>query len=96
MTKTPNLSVHRNTLAKKHRKDMQAHMIDAARRGGTQDVRAFALVTIRADGSVWSEWDSGSIMPLWAFAPTIAEALKRDLEESGVDDTWRPELSERP
>jgi len=95
MSKTPSLTVHKNKLAKKHRKAIQEDMVAAARRAGTQDVRAYALVTIRADGSAQCWWDTGSIMPMWGFASTIGAALNRDISESGVDETWRPELSER-
>lgn len=97
MSKRPaSLTAHRNTLAKRHRKNMQSGMVQAARNQGTQDVRAWALVTVRANGTISAEWDTGSIMPMWAFPSTMEAALRRDMEDSGVEETWRPELSERP
>lgn len=93
---TTNLTVHRNTLAKRRRKETQAHMLRAAKEAGTQDVRAWALVTIRANGSVWSEWDTGAIMPLRAFPAAIQEFLNQDIAESGMEDDWRPNLAEIP
>ena len=94
--KTVALSVHKNTIEKRRRKAIQNNMVRAAGNMGKQDVRAFALVAISADGSALCAWDTGSILPLWGFAPTINNILSRDIEDSGVEDTWSPSLSETP
>jgi len=95
MTKPTCLTEHRNTIEKRHRKEIQADMVQGVKSIGTQDVRAYAIVAITADGNAHCRWDTGSIMPLWAFAPTIQAALAREIEESGVDETWKPDLGER-
>ena len=93
--KTVSLTVHRNTIERRHRKDMQEAMVRSAKAMGESDIRAYAIVAFRADGGALSSWDTGSIMPLWGFAPTVGATLAADIGESGVDDTWNPALGER-
>jgi len=89
------LSCHRNTIERRVKKQVRSDMMDCARAHGSQDVVAYAIVSIRADGTSHASWDTGSALPIWAFAPTIFEALKRDVEESGAEETWTPSLQER-
>ena len=89
------LKVHRNTLERRHRKQMQADMVAAARNLGTQDIAAYALVAVKADGRGVAIWDTGSALPMWAFSSTIEKILDDDIRESGVEETWKPSLSER-
>lgn len=92
---TKSLKVHRNTVERRFRKEMQGDMIAAAKSMGKQDVMAYAIVAITSDGCALADWNTGSIMPLWAFGPTISAALDQDIRESGVEETWKPSLSER-
>ena len=88
-------SVHKNTRERRHRKAMQAAMTKAAKDMGQRDIVAYAFVAIRSDGEALASWDTGAALPLWAFAPTIAEVLRKDIEASGVEEDWRPSLTER-
>jgi len=88
---TTSLSCHKNTVEKRRKRQIAK---DITRSGAKMcrdvDIRAYALVGIDANGRSHCEWDTGSILPLWAFADTVAAMLRRDLEESGVDETWKP------
>lgn len=96
MTKHPtSLSVHKNSIERRNRKSMQSRMIAAAKGMDEQDVRAYAIVAITSNGDALCSWDSGSVVPLWAFSPIVEQVLSRDIDESGVEDTWSPSLSER-
>lgn len=92
---TKSLTVHRNTLERRIRKAVQSEMVSDAKRHGTQDVVAYAIVTINADGTSRCSWDTGSALPLWAFAATIHAALAMDVHVSGIEETWKPSMQER-
>jgi transcription elongation factor len=94
MVKRVNLSAHRNTIERRHRKQMQKELVSSATSMGEADIRAYAIVAFRADGTALATWDTGSIMPLWGFAPSIQAVLERDIADSDVEDTWCPALSE--
>ena len=74
---------------------MQNFAVSSVRGIFENDIRAFAFVAIDADGKAYAQWDTGSIIPMWSFAPTVAEILRQDVVNSGVEETWKPNLSER-
>ena len=88
------LSVHKNTVERRRKRDL-AHSAVTAVRGVIKDhdVRAYAFVAIDAKGKAHCYWDTGAILPMWAFAPTVAAALEDDLQRSGVDEDWVPALT---
>lgn len=89
------LSVHRNTIERRHRREVQSAMVRNAKAIGEGDILAYAIVAIDSDGNGKCAWDTGSALPLWAFADTVRAILDRDIGASGVDDTWKPSLQER-
>lgn len=96
MKQTPrSLTAHRNTVERRQRRNTQSTMAHAAKAIGEGDVLAYAIVAIRSDGSAAAAWDAGSALPLWAFADTVRGILHEDIMGSGIEDTWRPSLSER-
>lgn len=90
------LSVHRNTVEKRRKREL-AHEVETLARDMVRDrdIRAYAIVGIGADGRAYCRWDTGAIMPMWAFADTIGNALRRDMEDSDVEEDWRPALTPR-
>ena len=95
ITLVKNLTVHRNTIECRQRRNVQASMVRAAKTIGDSDTLAYAIVAIDADGTARCSWDTGSALPLWAFADTFRTILDRDIQASEVEDTWKPSLSER-
>lgn len=94
MTKSVSLSVHKNKVENRRKRDLAKNVkrdVEAMVR--EQDIRAYAFVGIGADGKEYACWNTGNILPLWAFADTVATVLKRDIELSDVSDEWVPALN---
>lgn len=88
------LTVHRNTV-ERHRKralakELQGRVEALVRE---QDIRAYAVVGIGANGEAYALWDTGAILPMWAFPATVREVLRADMQSSGIEDDWRPTLT---
>lgn len=94
MAKRVSLSVHRNTVERRRKSDLaKAVTGDVEALIREQDIRAYAIVGIAASGKAFCFWDTGAIMPMWAFPATIGEAVRRDMEESGISEDWVPALT---
>ncbi|MQY48199.1 hypothetical protein GAO09_19370 [Rhizobiales bacterium RZME27] len=94
MTKSVSLSVHRNKVENRRKrelaKDAKAQVEALIRE---KDVRAYAFVAIAADGTAYARWDTGAVLPMWAFADTVAHVLREDICQADVADDWRPNLT---
>lgn len=94
MAKTVSLTAHRNTVEARRKrvlaKDMRCRVESLVRE---RDIRAYAVVGIAADGSAHALWDTGAILPLWAFADTVSHVLREDIRNSEIADDWRPTLT---
>lgn len=88
------LSAHKNTVERRRKKDT-AHSIERAARSMAveSDIRAWALVGIASDGSAHAAWDTGGVMPQWAFAATVHEVLRSDIIHADQEEDWRPALN---
>ncbi|KIC39366.1 hypothetical protein [Leisingera sp. ANG-M7] len=96
MAKRPvKLSLHKNTIERRNQRAKRDEMVSSAREIGTQDVVAYAIVAITSNGNAVCRWDTGGAVPLCAFDGMICRALEQDIETSGVEDDWRPSLTER-
>jgi hypothetical protein len=88
------LSVHRNTVEARRKrvlaKDLARHVEAIVREN---DIRAYAVVGIGSDGQAYAVWDTGAVMPMWAFPATIAHVLEVDMRSSDAEDDWRPKLA---
>lgn len=94
MAKQVSLSVHRNTIEKRRKRDLAKSLtrgVEAMVR--ERDIRAYAVIGIAADGKAYALWDTGSALPLWAFADTVSNVLRTDINSSDVEDDWRPNLT---
>jgi transcription elongation factor len=92
--KPVSLAVHRNTIERRRKQTLAKEL---TRRTGdmvrSADIRAYAVVGIAADGSAHAIWDTGAILPMWAFAETVAHVLRVDMDNSGAKEDWRPALT---
>jgi hypothetical protein len=94
MTKSVSLSVHKNKVESRRKRELARDVtrgVEAMVR--ERDIRAYAFVGIGSDGKAYASWDTGNILPLWAFADTVATVLKRDIETADIDDGWVPSLN---
>lgn len=90
MAKTVNLSLHKSQVERRERKAVRGDMVAAAKAMPSNDIVAWAIVGITRDGNAHAAWDSGQIMPLWAFAPAISRILQCDTDT--VQDDYKAPL----
>lgn len=94
MAKTVRLAAHRNTVEARRKRILSKEMRTRVERMvRDEDIRAYAVVGIAADGSAHAIWDTGAILPLWAFADTVAHVLREDVRNADIADDWRPALT---
>lgn len=96
MAKTVTLSVHRNTIQGRRKRDQakeaSARVLSVMRQ---EDIRAYAFVGIAADGNAFAIWDTGGVMPMVAFPEVVRCMLNEDMSLSGVVDDWRAPLERK-
>jgi len=94
MTKAVSLTVHRNRIEKKHRRDLERDMVTGARKMARDyDLMAYAIVGIDNTGKASAIWDTGSSIPLWSWPGTVYRILDHDIETSGAkEDFKKPDL----
>jgi hypothetical protein len=88
------LTLHRNSI-ERHRKNLLSKSLktQVEKMVRTEDIRAYAVVGINSEGKAFALWDTGAILPQWAFADTVATVLKEDILDRGAVDDWRPNLT---
>lgn len=93
MPKSASLSLHKNSIERRRKREMSDSLVTHVRKMVREcDVRAYAVVGIGADGKARAVWDSGGVMPLWAFGETMGAVLREDVLNHVEDDDWRPPL----
>lgn len=89
--KKVSLSVHKSNIERQERKliasDMRLAVDESVRIG---NVVAYAIVCFRPDGSAYCAFDSGKIMPLWAFDGACAKVIERCVADT--EDDWKAPL----
>lgn len=91
---TTNLTVHRNRIESRRKRDLAKDVrCRVEKLVRDEDIRAYAFVGISASGNAFALWNTGAILPQWAFADTIGTILRDDIAGSGVKDDWRPNLT---
>jgi hypothetical protein len=86
--------VHRNTADKARQRAIKGEMVANAK-AMSQDnaIVAYAIVGLTRDGQARAAFDTGQILPLWAFPDTIAGILRQDIWASDIpEDFKRPFL----
>lgn len=92
--KVLSLHIHKNKIESKRKRELASSLrcqVEAMVK--ERDIRAYAIVGIAADGHAYALWDTGSILPLWAFADTVSNVLRVDINGSDVSDDWSPALT---
>lgn len=92
--KRVSLTVHRNTVESRRKRVLSQELRrNVEKMVRDEDIRAYAVVGINAEGKAFALWDTGAALPLWAFADTVAHVLREDIRESKTEDDWRPTLT---
>lgn len=88
---TVNLSVHRNTVEKRAKRQLgNAFRKDIEKVFRDKDIRMYVFVGIDANGKAQTYWDTGGIIPLWAAPSMVMEILQKSMGE--FDEDWKPPL----
>lgn len=100
MSRIVKLSVHKNTIERRNKRNRAKELSKTVESMVREvDLRAWAIVGIGADGKPYTLWDTGDILPMWAFpeviAKTITLSIQRSIEDDGLEDGWRPSLNGR-
>lgn len=75
------LNVHKSNIERTRRKEIRGEMMHAAKDISSQnDIRAYAIVALNADGHAFASWDTGGIIPMWSFASTVKAVLQSEME----------------
>lgn len=88
------LHVHKNKIESRRKRDLASNLTrDISRMVKEHDIRAYAIIGIGSDGKAYAYWDTGGILPMWAFPATVSQILQRDMESCDVQDDWKPPLT---
>src|SRR5436190_2436808 len=88
------LNVHRNTVEARRKRTLSKELRNhTAKMVRDNDIRAYAIVGIAADGQAHAIWDTGAVLPIWAFADVVSHILREDIRTSDPVDDWRPVLT---
>jgi len=94
MSKPISLSVHKNKVEAKRKRDLAKTLRDEVEKLTREvDLRAYAVVGIAANGKGYALWNTGAIMPMWAFPDTVSYLLREDMQSQPVAEDWRPTLT---
>lgn len=91
-SKVVQLSVHKNTKARRERRELRADMVRAASAmGSLENLAGYVLIGIGRNGAAYAAWDTGRAIPVWSVPSLVAEAIRTDIndymaEHEGKDD----------
>ena len=89
--KPPKLSVHKSNVLKRERRQLREELRgEVERLTAESNVVGYALVVFDDQGNATSAFDTGRIMPLWAFPGACEYVLKTDI--SAVEEDYRAPL----
>lgn len=95
MAKAVSLTVHRNRLEKRRRREREKDMVSAAKSmARDNDLAAYAVVAITKDGKGLACWDTGASIPMWAFPGAVYRILDHDLGAHQEDEDFRAPLKD--
>ena len=85
--KKVSLSVHKSNIERRERAQVRKEMTAAAKNmASKQDIVSYAIVGFDRNGNAFTAWDTGNIMPKWAFPGAIGRVL--DFDTSTVEDDY--------
>lgn len=90
MSRTVNLTAHKNTLAGRQKRDRAKEAgsrVEAMIR--ENDIRSFAFTGLASDGRAFTFWDTGGIVPLFGFPETMGAILRIDVDRVGVAEDYQ-------
>ena len=97
MSKKPvSLGLHKSQIERQRRREVRAGMVKAANGiSNSANIVAYAIVGLSDDGRAFAQWDTGGIIPIWAFPHTMGEVLREDIAKSGIAEDFKRPLIDR-
>lgn len=69
-------TVHLNTVRKRKRKEVTQQMLQSAQRlADSGQIAGYAIIVFDERGGASSRFDTGGLMPLWAFPGAVEKVL---------------------
>ena len=92
----PKLSVHRSNIEKRERRAVRDDMRKQVERMTAQgNIAGYAIITFDTEGNAAAAFDTGKLMPLWAFPGACEYVLKSEVMH--VEEDFRAKLKkDRP
>ena len=95
--RVPKLSVHKSNILKRERRQVREELRGHVERlTAESNVVAYALVLFDDQGNATSQFDTGRIMPLWAFPGACEYVVRCDVEKADEDYQAPPLKRDRP
>ena len=91
------LSVHKSNIEKRERRAVRDAMrkdVEAMTAAG--NVVGYAIVAFATDGTAQAAFDTGNLMPLWAFPGACEYVVRQNVEEVDEDFRAKPLRKDRP
>jgi hypothetical protein len=79
------LSVHKSNLEKRERRMIHEDLKAAVENVRQHDVVAYAVVGFSRDGAAYASFDTGRIIPEWAFASACEKVIDHYVEMVEAD-----------
>jgi hypothetical protein len=95
--KPTKLSVHKSNIEKRERRAVRDDLRREVERLTAQaTVVAYALVAFDNEGNATASFDTGKIMPLWAFPGACEYVIRTEVERADEDFKAKPLKKDRP
>lgn len=92
------LTAHRNTRARRERKQLRTDMVRAARdMASRHPVVGYVLIGFDRNANAYASWDSGKVIPLWALPGYVEKCMDMEVQHHsacGYNDDFEPQRSE--
>ena len=94
--KAVNLSLHKSQIERQRRREVRKDMLKAVNGiSNSANIVCYAIVGLSDDGRAFARWDTGGVIPIWAFPDTLGEVLRQDIADSGVPEDFKRPLIDR-
>lgn len=91
MKKPVSLTAHKSQIERTARKTIRTEMVGAAQAmASDHNILSYAIVGFDDEGRAFAAWDTGKIMPKWAFPAAVFRVLDRDCDM--VEDDYKAPL----
>lgn len=92
------LTAHRNTKARRQRKQLRTEMVKAVKNMASRHpIVGYVLIGFDRNANAYAAWDTGKAIPLWAMPGYVEKVMDAEAHSHcarGYDDDFEPLKSE--